>query len=87
MARIVLPSIPGSGRELEDYVASMFQAAGYYVEKNIRQRDVTDVLELDAVATRYDGPVPISVLAEVKGGRWGFPDIFKVAGWMAYSNT
>jgi len=84
MASIVLPSIPGSGRELEDYVASMFQAAGYFVEKNIRQRDVTDVLELDAVATSYDGLVPTSVLAEVKGGRWGFPDIFKVAGWMAY---
>ncbi|MFT3773167.1 MAG: hypothetical protein QM820_47920 [Minicystis sp.] len=62
----------------------MFQAAGYFVEKNIRQRDVTDVLELDAVATSYDGPLPESVLAEAKGGRWGFPDIFKVAGWMAY---
>jgi hypothetical protein len=84
MARIALSHVPSSGRELEDYVAGMFQAAGYFVEKNIRQRDVSDVLELDAVATSYDGPVPRSVLAEAKGGRWGFPDIFKVAGWMAY---
>ena len=84
MARIALSPVPHSGRELEDYVAGMFQAAGYFVEKNIRQRDVSDVLELDAVATSYDGLVPRSVLAEAKGGRWGFPDIFKVAGWMAY---
>src|SRR5690242_19722425 len=84
MAQIALPRVPGSGPQLEDYVAGMFQAAGYFVEKNIRQRDVTDVLELDAVATSYDGALPESVLAEAKGGRWGFPDIFKVAGWMAY---
>src|SRR3954468_17824052 len=84
MARIALSSIPDSGRELEDYVAGMFQAAGYFVEKNIRQREITDVLELDAVATSYEGAVPTSVLAEAKGGRWGFPDLFKVAGWMQY---
>src|SRR5215468_11431976 len=84
MARIALPRIPASGRDLEDYVAGLFQTAGYFVEKNIRQRDVADVLELDAVATSYDGPRPTSVLAEAKGGRWGFTDIFKVAGWMAY---
>lgn len=84
MARFALSLIPDSGRDLEDYVASLFQAAGYFVEKNIRQRDVADVLELDAVATSYDGPRPTSVLAEAKGGRWGFTDIFKVAGWMAY---
>lgn len=84
MARIALSHVPHSGRDLEDYVAGMFQAAGYFVEKNIHQRDVSEVLELDAVATSYDGPVPRSVLAEAKGGRWGFPDIFKVAGWMAY---
>jgi len=84
MARIALARVPESGRDLEDYVAGMFQAAGYFVEKNIRQRDVTDVLEIDAVATSYDGPLPTTVLAEAKGGRWGFPDIFKIAGWMAY---
>lgn len=84
MAQIVLPRVPTNGQELEDYVAGMFQAAGYFVEKNIRQRDVTDVLELDAVATSYDGPLPVAVLAEAKSGRWGFPDIFKVAGWMSY---
>lgn len=84
MARIALSPIPDSGHDLEDYVAGLFQAAGYFVEKNVRQRDVADVLELDTVATSYDGPTPTSVLAEAKGGRWGFTDIFKMAGWMAY---
>lgn len=84
MVQIALPRVPESGHDLEDYVAGMFQAAGYYVERNVRQRDVTDILEIDAVATSYDGPLPRSVLAEAKGGKWGFPDLFKVAGWLAY---
>jgi hypothetical protein len=84
MPRIALSRVPDSGRDLEDYVAGLFQAAGYFVEKRVRQRDVSEVLELDAVATSYDGPLPTSVLAEAKGGRWGFPDLFKVAGWMQY---
>jgi hypothetical protein len=84
MARIALSRVPVAGRDLEDYVAGLFQAAGYFVEKNIRQRDVEEVLELDAVATSYAGLLPTSVLAEAKGGRWGFPDLFKVAGWMRY---
>ena len=84
MARIGLAEIPGSGRELEDYVAGLFQAAGYFVERGIHERAFTDVLELDVVATRYDGSTPKSVLVEAKGGHWGFPDLFKVAGWMRY---
>src|SRR4051794_29750037 len=84
MASVALPIIPGAGRELEDYVAGLLQAAGYFVEKNVRERGFTDVLELDAVATSYDEPVPTVFLAEAKGGRWGFPDLFKIAGWMQY---
>ena len=84
MAYIVLAEIPGSGRELEDYVAGLFQAAGYFVERGIHERAFTEVLELDVVATRYDGGTPVSVLVEAKGGHWGFPDLFKVAGWMRY---
>jgi hypothetical protein len=84
MSRNALSRIPASGRDMEDYVAGLFQAAGYFVERNIRQRDVAEILELDAVATSYEGPRPTCVLAEAKGGRWGFTDIFKVAGWMAY---
>jgi hypothetical protein len=84
MARVELPAIPGAGRELEDYVAGLFQAAGYFVERGIHERGSTEVLELDAVATSYDSAMPSSVLVEAKGGRWGFPDVFKVVGWMDY---
>jgi hypothetical protein len=84
MAGVALSQVPAAGRELEDYVAGLFQAAGYFVEKNVRERDGTDVLELDAVATSYDAPTPAAILAEAKGGHWGFPDLFKVAGWMQY---
>lgn len=84
MACIGLAECPGPGWELEDYVAGLYQAAGYFVERGIRERAFTDVLELDVVATRYDGLTPMSVLVEAKGGQWGFPDLFKVAGWMRY---
>jgi len=79
-----LADIPKSPHELEDYVAALFQSAHYFVEKNITERDITDILELDAVATSYEGANPSTVLAEAKSGRWGFPDIFKVIGWMRY---
>ncbi|MFO0758218.1 MAG: hypothetical protein U0359_17105 [Byssovorax sp.] len=84
MARITLPKSPSAGRELEDFVAGLFQAAGYYVERGLHERSFTDVLELDVVATRYTDAAPRSVLVEAKGGRWGFPDLFKVIGWMQY---
>jgi hypothetical protein len=84
MAKLALSTVPASGSELEEYVAGLFQSAGWFLERNIRRRDVADVFELDVVATRYDGPKPTSVLAEAKGGRWGFTDLFKIAGWMQY---
>jgi hypothetical protein len=79
-----LQDVPQTPAELEDYVAALFQTSGYFVEKNITERDFTEILELDAVATSYDGGLPDSVLAEAKSGDWGFADIFKVAGWMRY---
>lgn len=84
MARIALPQAPTTGRELEDFVGGLFLAAGYFVERGVHERSVTDVLELDVVATSYAEPTPRSVLIEAKGGRWGFPDLFKVVGWMRY---
>ena len=85
MAAVTLPDTPESPHELEDYVAALFQSAGFFVEKNIIERDShTEILELDVVATNYDKDIPFSVLAEVKSGKWGFPDIFKLIGWMKY---
>ncbi|MBB4684636.1 hypothetical protein [Amycolatopsis jiangsuensis] len=76
--------MPSTPEGLEDYVAALFQASGNYVEKNLIQRDPSDVLELDVVATKYDSMLPESLIAEVKSGNWGYPDLFKVLGWMAY---
>ncbi|MCK4394287.1 hypothetical protein KAX17_15410 [Candidatus Bipolaricaulota bacterium] len=85
MPAVTLSNVPSSPHELEDYVAALFQSAGYFVEKNILERDThTDILELDVVATSYDEDIPSLVLAEAKSGTWHFADIFKVIGWMKY---
>jgi hypothetical protein len=85
MARTAtLSDVPKSGHELEDYVSALFRASRYFVETNITERDFTEILELDAVATSYELDPPVSTLAEAKGGDWGFSDIFKVVGWMRY---
>jgi hypothetical protein len=84
MGTVKLSDEPKSPHELEDYVAALFQSARYFVEKNIIERDFTEILELDTVATTYEESVPYWVLAEAKSGDWGFPDIFKVIGWMRY---
>lgn len=80
-----LPKLP-KGKDLEDWVAAWFQTAGYYVEKNMTaQESGSQMLELDAVATRYDGSSPKPVLVEVKSGAtWGYSDLFKVLGWMQF---
>lgn len=84
MATVELSEVPAAGDDLEDYVAALFQAAGFFVEKNVTHRDPKDILELDLVATDYSGPQPSSILCEAKGGDWGWSDAFKVAGWMTY---
>jgi len=74
------PEVP-TGKELEDYVAGLFQSTQHYVEKNVCE---TDVLELDVMATSFASGQPDPHLIEVKGGQWGFSDLFKVVGWMHY---
>lgn len=72
---------------LEDLVASLFRGARYFVEAGIKKSDDdgVEVLELDAVATSYESGVPLRIVAEAKAGKnWGFPDAFKVLGWMQY---
>lgn len=81
---VTLTEIPGAGEELEDYVAALFQASGYYVEKQIVQRDPADLLELDIIATNYGSEPVVRHLIEVKGGKWGYTELFKVLGWMRY---
>jgi hypothetical protein len=81
---VLLTDVPQPGDDFEDYVAALFQASGYFIEKNIVERNPDDVLELDAVATDMSSVEPKSALIEAKGGKWGYPDIFKLVGWMMY---
>lgn len=84
MATVELTEIPEPGDDLEDFVAALYQSAGYFVEKSLQERAPDEVLELDLVATYYSPKSSAAVLAEVKGGGWGYPDVFKVVGWMNY---
>ncbi|MFN8473591.1 MAG: hypothetical protein U0822_15485 [Anaerolineae bacterium] len=84
MTTINLPDLP-AGKEFEELVAAYFQCAGRYVERNIVDRQEEDVLELDIIVTSYESGVPpANSLVEVKGGKWGFTDIFKIRGWLDY---
>jgi len=81
---VTLSDIPTAGADLEHFVAALFQSSGYYVEKNLVERDPSDILELDIVATSYRSGGSASVLVEAKGGAWGWTDLFKMLGWMKY---
>ncbi|MEU9083422.1 hypothetical protein [Streptomyces sp. NPDC048357] len=80
---VTLPESP-KGEELEDYIAALFQASGHFVEKQIIERDPADILELDIFSTDYGPEQAVRRLIEVKSGKWGFTDLFKVVGWMQY---
>ena len=55
MAKTVSLAALPAGDDLEDYVAALFQAAGYFVEKNLVERDPSDILELDTRLSRLCG--------------------------------
>lgn len=83
--KIRLPHLP-KGREFEEYVSSCLQMGGFYIERNIVERDIEEVLELDIILTNYSTQVPDVTLVEAKSGKWGFSDLFKMSGWMNYLN-
>ena len=83
MTTITLPQIP-EGEYLEDYVAAFLHCGGFYTEKSLIESGETQVLELDILAWRPSDHPPEHELFEVKGGGWGFPDVFKVYGWKSY---
>lgn len=85
MASISLPDLP-KGKEFEEYISAILQSGGNYIERSIIEREVEEVLELDIIATDYISSPPEIKLIEVKSGDWGFPDLFKVLGWMDYLN-
>ena len=85
MTIVHLPTLP-TGKEFEEYISGCLQLGGYYIERNIVERDVEEVLELDIILTSYSTLAPEITLVEVKSGDWGFSDLFKVRGWMDYLN-
>lgn len=78
-----LPSDPVE-KFYEDYIAAYLQSAGYYVERNVIDRKVAELLELDIVITDYKLKKPQPFLVEIKSGKWGFSDVFKIRGWLDY---
>ncbi|MHA1228308.1 MAG: hypothetical protein ACTSPV_16330 [Candidatus Hodarchaeales archaeon] len=79
-----LPTLP-KGKEFEEYISALFQCGGFYVERNIIEREEKEeILELDIVATKYLAEHLKGLIIEVKSGDWGFSDIFKVKGWLKY---
>ncbi len=86
MVTASLPELP-RGKIFEEFIAAYFQCAGLYVERNLTDRQEREVLELDIITTSYSkNSLPDSKLVEVKSGRWGFSDIFKIRGWLDYLN-
>lgn len=85
---VELQDVPHGGQDLEHYTAALFQAAGYYVDKNLEQLTLgsggDQVLELDVVAADFEPAETYRVLAEAKSGGWGYGDVFKLLGWLTY---
>ncbi|TLV00668.1 hypothetical protein [Dyadobacter luticola] len=82
---IELPAIP-KDKDYEDYVCAFMQAGGLYVERSIIHREVEELLELDILTTDFQPDSATNNLVEIKGGDWGFSDLFKICGWMTYLN-
>lgn len=81
---VTLPNLP-TNTEFEEYVAASVQAAGFFVERSLIERQEEELLELDVIATDYTATAPPRErLIEVKSGDWGFSDIFKISGWGKY---
>lgn len=82
---IELPDLP-TDIDFEDLIAAEFQLSGYFLERNIIERGEAEVLELDIVKTSYRNEIPELEMIEVKSGKWGFNEVFKLRGWMTYLN-
>lgn len=72
--------------DYEDYISAYLQAGGLYVEKNIIYRGKAELLELDIITSNFREDQVIKHLIEIKSGKWGFNELFKVKGWLVYLN-
>lgn len=78
-----LPQIP-QGEYYEDFIASMLCIGGFYIEKRIEMLEPINILELDVVSTKLSSDGIDKTLIEIKSGKWGMPDVFKVRGWLDF---
>jgi hypothetical protein len=83
MAGVELPDYPKE-TEFEEFISAYLQCSGAFVDRQIHEREKTDVLELDIVLTYHDKDRLLTRIAEVKSGSWGCRDLFTLAGWMRY---
>lgn len=83
MANISLPKIP-KDEFYEDWVAATLCTGGYYVDRRINLTNPTNILELDVVTSQFFRDRVSKTIVEIKSGDWGFPEIFKVRGWLDY---
>lgn len=72
------------GWELEDFISAHFVSRGCYVETGVKERNPTEILELDIVWTDYRKEPQERHPVEVKSGDWGLGDVFKFYGWTRY---
>lgn len=80
---IQLPDIPKE-YFYEDYLAAYLQASGIYIERSLVHKEVDEIMELDIVASDIHSNNIEKYLIEIKSGKWGYPDLFKVKGWMSF---
>ncbi|MBC9798086.1 hypothetical protein [Sinomicrobium weinanense] len=71
-------------KDYEDYICAYFQSGGLYVERSIIHRETEEILELDIIFTDFKEDTTTKKLVEIKSGKWGFSEIFKVKGWLVY---
>lgn len=80
--------LPKNAKEYdyEDQVCSLLQAHGYYLDTRlILKKGTEEVLEFDAVATPTNDYQNRKVV-EVKSGKWGISDVFKLYGQVLYTS-
>lgn len=80
---LLLPDLP-KNEYYEDYVASVLSLCGQFIERRVTLNSPLNILELDVVSTCFSSDNTINKLTEIKSGKWGLSDIFKVRGWLDY---
>jgi hypothetical protein len=75
-----LPTHP-RGAAFEDLLCALFVASGWNVSPNVRHLEGGNaLLEVDLLASRWEGGEFRRILVEAKSGGWGWGDVLKLLG-------